>query len=87
MPDIETWLKSIGLEKYGEVFARNGIDLDVAPYLSEQDLEKLGLSLGHRRKFVAAAAKLRAGGAQTTFAPARGDAIQTRRASYAVKSP
>jgi len=51
MPDIELWLKSIGLEKYGEVFARHDVDLDVAPNLSEQDLEKLGLSLGHRRKF------------------------------------
>ena len=65
MPDIELWLKNIGLEKYAEVFARHDIDLDVAPSLSEQDLEKLGLSLGHRRKFLAAVAKLRAGGAQT----------------------
>ena len=29
------------------------------PDLTEQDLEKLGLSLGHRREFLAAAAKLR----------------------------
>ena len=64
MPDIELWLKNIGLEKYAEVFARHDIDLDVAPSLNEQDLEKLELSLGHRRKFLAAAAKLRAGGAQ-----------------------
>ena len=74
MPDIETWLKNIGLEKYVEIFAKHDIDLDVAPDLSEQDLEKLGLSLGHRKKFVTAAAKLRAGGAQATIAPAQGDA-------------
>ena len=48
-----------GLEKYCEVFAGNDIDLTVAPELTEQDLEKLGLSLGHRRKFIAAAATLR----------------------------
>src|SRR5262245_61925464 len=74
MPDIELWLKSIGLEKYAEVFARHDVDLDVAPNLSEQDLDKLGLSLGHRRKFLAAVAKLRAGGAQTTDHPTQADA-------------
>ena len=74
MPDIELWLKNIGLEKYAEVFARHDIDLDVAPSLNEQDLEKLGLSLGHRRKFLAAVAKLRAGGAQTTDHPTQADA-------------
>ena len=74
MPDIELWLRNIGLEKYAEVFARHDIDLDVAPSLSEQDLENLGLSLGHRRKFLAAVAKLRAGGAQTTDHPKQTDA-------------
>ncbi len=74
MPDIELWLKSIGLEKYAEVFARHDVDLDVAPNLSEQDLEQLGLSLGHRRKFIAAAARLRPGDGQTTDLPARADA-------------
>jgi len=73
MPDIELWLKNIGLEKYAEVFARHDIDLSVAPDLTEQDLEKLGLSLGHRRRFMAAAAKLRAVGAQTTDGIAQED--------------
>src|SRR3978361_1840743 len=59
MADIDIWLQSLGLEKYGEVLASHDIDLAVAPDLTEQDLEKLGLSLGHRRKFIAAAAKLR----------------------------
>ena len=72
MPDIALWLKNIGLEKYAEVFAKHDVDLDVAPNLSEKDLEKLGLSLGHRRKFLAAVAKLR--GAQTTYHPAQADA-------------
>ena len=60
MSDITPWLQSLGLEKYGELLSSHDIDLAVAPELTEQDLEKLGLSLGHRRKFLAAAAKLRA---------------------------
>jgi class 3 adenylate cyclase len=60
MSDITPWLQSLGLEKYDELLASHDIDLAVAPDLTEQDLEKLGLSLGHRRKFIAAAAKLRA---------------------------
>jgi class 3 adenylate cyclase/ABC-type lipoprotein export system ATPase subunit len=59
MSDIDIWLQSLGLGKYGEVLASHDIDLTVAPDLTEQDLEKLGLSLGHRRKFIVAAAKLR----------------------------
>jgi class 3 adenylate cyclase len=77
MPDIELWLETIGLEKYAEVFASQDIDLDVAPDLTEQDLEKLGLSLGHRRKFMAAAAKLRAGDAPTTDGPGQANASGT----------
>jgi hypothetical protein len=60
MSDITPFLQSLGLEKYAELFASHDIDLAVAPDLTEQDLEQLGLSLGHRRKFIAAAAKLRA---------------------------
>jgi class 3 adenylate cyclase/ABC-type lipoprotein export system ATPase subunit len=57
MSELDIWLQSLGLEKYGEVLASHDIDLTVVPDLTEQDLEKLGLSLGHRRKFIAAAAK------------------------------
>jgi SAM domain (Sterile alpha motif)/Adenylate and Guanylate cyclase catalytic domain len=80
MPDIERWLKSIGLEKYAEVFLRHDIDLDVAPSLSEQDLEQLGLSLGHRRKFLVAAAKLQAGSTPTTDHPTEANARRSEAA-------
>ncbi len=63
MPDFKRWLQGLGLEKYEQTLRGNDVDLNVAPELTEQDLEKLGLSLGHRRKFIAAAAKLRAGDA------------------------
>lgn len=73
MPDIELWLKDIGLERYADVFARHDIELDIAPSLTEHDLETLGLSLGHRRKFLAAAAKLRAGGVHPAERPTQAD--------------
>ncbi len=73
MSDINLWLQSLGLEKYGEVLASHDIDLTVVPHLTEQDLEKLGLSLGHRRKFIAAAAKLRAVTTSSAVASAQGD--------------
>src|SRR5215475_10701745 len=74
MPEIERWLKNIGLEKYAEVFVTHDVDLDVAPNLTEQDLEKLGLSLGHRRRFMTAAALLRTSGAQATDRSAQAEA-------------
>jgi len=71
MSDFRVWLQSLGLEKYCEVFASHDIDLTVAPDLTEQDLETLGLSLGHRRKFISAAAKLRSEASSSTVAPAQ----------------
>jgi len=71
MSDFRVWLQSLGLEKYCEVFASHDIDLTVAPDLTEQDLETLGLSLGHRRKFISAAAKLRSAAGSSTVAPAQ----------------
>lgn len=59
-PEFSLWLQQVGLEKYADTFASHDIDLPVAPDLTDQDLEKLGLSMGHRRRFLAAAAKLRA---------------------------
>ena len=41
--DIEGWLRTIGLEQYGQIFRENGIDVSVLPDLTEQDLEKLDL--------------------------------------------
>ena len=59
MSDLTLWLQGLGLEKYSASLASHDIDLTVVPDLTEQDLEKLGLSLGHRRKFLTAAAKFR----------------------------
>ncbi len=68
MSDLTLWLESLGLEKYADSLASNDIDLAVVPDLTDGDLEKLGLSLGHRRKFLAAASKLRTEAAPTAAA-------------------
>ena len=60
MHEIAGWLKKLGLEQYAQLFAENGIDFSVLPDLTEQDLEKLGVLLGHRRKMLRAIAELEA---------------------------
>jgi class 3 adenylate cyclase len=57
--DVASWLRSLGLEKYEPVFRENEIDADVLPELSELDLEKLGVPLGHRKRLLKAIAVLR----------------------------
>jgi len=57
---VADWLKSLGLERYAQVFAGNDIDYDVLRCLTEADLEKLGVSLGHRKRLLAAIAALEA---------------------------
>ena len=54
MTDLQHWLKEIGLAQYSDLFAANDIDWEILPDLTEHDLEKLGVSLGHRKKLVKA---------------------------------
>ncbi len=55
MADLKQFLDTLGLGQHWDVLARNDIDLDVLGELSDKDLAELGLSLGHRRKLIAAA--------------------------------
>ena len=71
MSDFTLWLKGLGLAKYSAILASHDIDLTVVSDLTEQDLEKLGLSLGHRRKFLSAAAKLSSVATSSPVAPAQ----------------
>jgi SAM domain (Sterile alpha motif) len=48
------WLDGIGLGQYTNTFTENGVDLDVLSDLSESDLEKLGVALGHRKRILRA---------------------------------
>ena len=58
MQQIADWLQKLGLEQYAQRFAENDIDVSVLPHLTDADLEKIGVSLGHRRKILAAIAEL-----------------------------
>src|SRR3954447_24563729 len=60
MQQIADWLKNLGMSAYAERFAENRIDLSVLPDLTDQDLEKLGVLLGDRRKMLRAIRELTA---------------------------
>jgi hypothetical protein len=51
---IADWLKKLGMSEYTDRFVENRIDLSVLPDLTDQDLEKLGVLLGDRRKILRA---------------------------------
>ncbi len=59
MQQITDWLAELGLSRYAQVFEESGIDFGVLPDLTDQDLEKLGVLLGHRRKILRAIANLK----------------------------
>lgn len=87
MSEIKLWLEDLGLGAYAGVFAENDIEMDVVPELDDADLKELGLSLGHRKKLLAAAARLRQvdGGAsragRAAGAPAPGAEAERRQIS------
>jgi class 3 adenylate cyclase len=54
MQQIADWLKKLGMSDYVERFVENRIDLSILPDLTDQDLEKLGVLLGDRRKMLRA---------------------------------
>ena len=70
--EIETWLDEIGLAQYANAFAENAIDFEILPDVTEADLEKLGVALGHRKRILRAIAAL---SGATAVAPARGPAL------------
>ena len=79
MQQIAEWLAQIGLERYAPAFIDNDIDFAVLRYLTDADLEKIGVSLGHRRKLLAAIAEL--GGSSTAperppTEPSKQDAVE-----------
>ena len=46
--DVAVWLRGLGLEQYEALFRENDIDAEVLSDLTDGDLEKIGVSLGHR---------------------------------------
>ncbi|MDE5461052.1 AAA family ATPase [Bradyrhizobium sp. CSS354] len=55
---IAEWLDKLGLGQYAERFAQNAIDVGILPELMDEDFDKLGVLLGHRRKMLRAIADL-----------------------------
>jgi class 3 adenylate cyclase len=54
---VAEWLATLGLSEYTDRFAENDVDISVLRHLTDQDLKELGVSLGHRRKMLAAIAE------------------------------
>ena len=60
MQQIAHWLKQLGMHEYTQRFAENDIDFDILKDLTDQDLEKIGItSVGHRRRLLRAIADLK----------------------------
>src|SRR5262245_52798428 len=66
--DVGGWLRGLGLGQYEALFRASEIDADILPELTEVDLEKLGVPLGHRKRLLRAISALAA--AETSPAPA-----------------
>jgi class 3 adenylate cyclase/predicted ATPase len=69
MQQVADWLEKLGLGQYAQRFAENDIDPSVLRDLTDHDLEKIGVSLGHRRKLLRAIAELDEAGPRSAPAP------------------
>ncbi len=71
MSGIRDWLRRVKLEQYADAFEANDIDFDVLHELTEPDLERLGLSIGNRRRLMKAIAarEVRDAPPRSSFAP------------------
>jgi len=77
--DVGGWLRSLGLKQYEALFRASEIDADILPELTDVDLEKLGVPLGHRKRLFRAisgfaAAEPLAAPSVSTSASVRADA-------------
>ena len=81
MNELQRWLASVGLEQLAHLFQSNDVDMEVLADLTEADLEKIGVSLGLRRKLLKALEQLRRPPeiAQSTFPDAAKVDVAERR--------
>ncbi len=76
--DVGEWLDGLGLGEHAEAFARNKLELDHLPDLSEDDLKDLGVAaMGDRKTLLRAIAAI----AEPTDGKAEGEAVRTKPAS------
>src|SRR5271155_5460876 len=80
--DVGDWLRSLRLGQHEALFRENEIDAEVLPELTEADLEKIGVPLGHRKRLLKAIANLGAAGGsgEANDLPAYGIVARCRRA-------
>ena len=77
--DVGGWLRGLGLGQYEATFRESEIDADVLPDLTEVDLEKLGIPLGHRKRLLRAIGSLgRAPGGALPLVPPTEKAAERR---------
>ena len=86
MQQIAEWLETLGLSEYARRFADNDIDTSVLRHLTDQDLKELGVSLGHRRKMLAAIVEMGNSFAASVPAPSNAATTPVRNAPAAVTS-
>src|SRR5262249_12605403 len=60
MQQIADWLEKLGTSEYAQRFAENDIDVEVLSELTDNDFDRLGVSIGHRRKMMRAIRELAA---------------------------
>ena len=72
--DIRNWLEDRGLGKYSDSFVQNEIVVSDLPFLSEADLEKLGLPMGPRKRLLNAITTLSEARGPAAVAPSETDA-------------
>jgi len=78
MMQIADWLKKLGMSEYADRFVENRIDHSVLPDLTDQDLEKLGVLLGDRRKMLRAIREFAGDTAVTPHPPPPGQSQSSR---------
>jgi class 3 adenylate cyclase/predicted ATPase len=54
--EISDWLEKLGMSEYAQRFAENDVDIEVLGDLTDADFDRLGVSIGHRRKLLKAIA-------------------------------
>src|SRR5882724_1290077 len=56
--DVGTWLGSLGLDQYKDLFRQHKIEADILPELNDQHLRDIGVPLGHRLRLLRAIRQL-----------------------------
>jgi SAM domain (Sterile alpha motif) len=59
MDDLHQWLEGIGLGYYTDRLIANDIDRETLLLLGDEDFDRLGISLGHRKVLINAASEFR----------------------------